>query len=243
MRHVNYARWAAYVIGLFSQAEGRVRRVLDAACGTGNFMIELEGAGYEVSGFDASPDMAQQALGKFRARQFFFVDESQPMNGAMPKLWCGDMRNMAVSKEFDATLCLYDSMNYCPELDSIAGVLYSMSASVRPGGVMIFDVCTEHNCRTHFANYHERDAIEHYSYTRWSYYEPQRRMQVNEFLLIDERDSARYREVHQQRIYRIDEVKALCDTKQWQLIGCYDGFSRRTGDENSDRVHFVLRRK
>jgi len=150
---------------------------------------------------------------------------------------------MAVSKQFDAALCLYDSMNYCPELDSIAGVLYSMAVAVRPGGLMIFDVCTEHNCRTHFLNYHERDAIEHYSFTRWSYYQPHERTQINEFLLIDERDGARYREVHRQSIYKIDEVMALCDTQQWRLMGCYDGFSRREGDESSDRVHFVLRRK
>jgi len=243
MRHVNYARWAAYVIGLFSHAEGRVRTVLDAACGTGNFMIELAGAGYEVAGFDASSDMVHQAHEKFRARRFFYPDESLQKNNSLPKLWCGDMRSIAVREEYDAALCLYDSMNYCQALDTVAGVLYSIVEVVRPGGLMIFDVCTEHNCRRHFANYHERDAFEHYSFTRWSYYQPRERTQVNEFLLIDEHDGKKFREVHRQRIYRIDEVKALSDTAQWQLMGCYDGFSRRAGDESSDRVHFVLRRK
>jgi SAM-dependent methyltransferase len=206
-------------------------------------MIELAAADFNVLGFDASPDMVHRAHEKFRARLFFYADKSQQKNIFLPKLWCGDMRRIAVREEYDAALCLYDSMNYCHELDSIAAVLYSMADAVRPGGLMIFDVCTEHNCRTHFLNYHERDAIEHYSYTRWSYYQPHERTQINEFLLIDERDGARYREMHRQRIYRIDEVKTLCDTVQWRLMGCYDGFSRRDGDEGSDRVHFVLRRK
>jgi len=207
-------------------------------------MIELSSAGYDVSGFDASFDMTHQARKKIQARRIFsFDDRSSPITDSPAKLWCGDMRIMAIRETFDVALCLYDSMNYCRELGAVAGVLYSMAHAVRPGGLMIFDVCTEHNCRTHFANYHERDAIEHYSFTRWSYYQPHGRMQINEFLLIDERGGARYREVHQQRIYRIDEVKTLCDTPQWRLMGCYDGFSRREGDESSDRVHFVLRRK
>lgn len=206
-------------------------------------MIELAGAAYEVAGFDASSDMVQQAHEKFRARRFFYTDESQQKKNLLPKLWCGDMRSIAVCKEYDAALCLYDSMNYCQELDTVAGVLYSIAEVVRLGGLMIFDVCTEHNCCTHFANYHERDAFEHYSFMRWSYYQPRERMQINEFLLIDERDGERYREVHQQRIYRIDELKALCETPQWRLTGCYDGFTRREGKESSDRVHFVLRRK
>ncbi len=206
-------------------------------------MIELAAADFSVSGFDASPDMIRQAREKFRARRFFYPDEPLHKNNLPPKLWCGDMRGIAVRTKYDAALCLYDSMNYCQELDTVASVLYSMSAAVRSGGLIIFDVCTEHNCSTHFANYHERDAFEKYSYTRWSYYQPRERTQVNEFLLIDERNDKRYGEEHRQKIYRIDEIKALCETAQWQLMGCYDGFSRRTGDESSDRVHFVLRRK
>lgn len=150
---------------------------------------------------------------------------------------------MAVRKIYDVVLCLYDSMNYCRELGAISTVMQSVSESVRPGGLLIFDVCTERNCRTHFVNYHERDAVDHYSFTRWSYYQPRKRMQINEFLIIDERDHSRYHEVHQQKIFRIDEVKALCNSTQWLLLGCYDGFTRHAGHENSDRVHFVLRRK
>lgn len=244
MRHVNYARWATYVAGLFSQAEGSVHTVLDAACGTGNLMLELASAGYEISGFDASADMVFNAHRKFQARQFLLSEEILRKEGrARPKLWCGDMHRLAVRARYDAALCLYDSMNYCQKLEAIAVVLQAFSEIVRPGGLMIFDVCTEHNCVTHFANYHERDAAGHFSFTRWSYYQPRRRMQINEFVIVDERDQSRSREVHQQRIYPVDDVKALCDNAQWRLHGCYDGFSRQTGDENSDRVHFVLRRR
>jgi SAM-dependent methyltransferase len=244
MRHVNYPRWAAYVAGLFSLADGRVRTVLDAACGTGNMMLELAGAGFEVSGFDASVSMVQQARHKFEARRVLFPDDQARKNGSqLPMLWCADMQRLAAHKLYDATLCLYDSMNYCPTLEAISGVLRSGSGIVRQGGLLIFDVCTRHNCVTHFSNFHERDAMGPLSFTRWSHYQPHQRTQVNEFLIVDERDKSRFREVHRQKIYPVAEVKRLCDSPEWHLLGCYDGFSRQTGDENSDRVHFVLRRR
>lgn len=167
MRHVNYARWAAYAIGLFGHAEGRVRCVLDVSCGTGNVLIELAQAGYEVWGVDYSPQMLHQAMRKLQARGLAIAGSES----GCAKLWCGDMRSLGVRASCDAALCLYDSMNYCLELDSIVATLRSIARVVRPGGLFIFDVCTEHNCRTHFADYYERDATEHYSYTRHSYFQ------------------------------------------------------------------------
>jgi SAM-dependent methyltransferase len=244
MRHVNYARWAAYVIGLFGHAGGKVRSVLDVSCGTGSVLIELAYAGFDVWGFDYSPHMVQQAKRKFQARGLAVAGGS-PLHrraGGSSKLWCGDMRSFGVRASFDVALCLYDSMNYCLELESIGAALRSIANVVRPGGLLIFDVCTEHNCRTHFADHYERDATEHYSYTRHSYFQPRRLMQVNEFMIVDEREPTRRREVHEQKIYRLDALRALCDLDRWRLVGCYEGFTRRTGDENSDRVHFLLKR-
>ncbi|MFQ5750570.1 MAG: hypothetical protein ACE5HI_01115, partial [bacterium] len=51
-----------------------------------------------------------------------------------------------------------------------------------------------------------------------------------------------YKEVHQQRIYRIDEIKRAIPLDCFKIVGIYDGFSNRLGSEKSDRVHFVLKR-
>lgn len=245
MRHVNYARWAAYVIGLFGQAEGAVRSVLDIACGTGSLLIEIAGAGYEVFGFDLSPSMVQQAQRKLQARWLvpngLHLPEKQVSRTG--HLWCGDMRCFAVRKPVDVALCLYDSINYCEGIASVAQVLMTAAAAVRRGGLLIFDICTERNCQTHFANYYEHDGTADYSYTRRAHFQPRQRQQINEFLIVNEHDHSVHLELHQQKIFRVDRVRALCDNQWWHLLGCYEGFTRRTGGENSDRVHFLLKRR
>jgi len=245
MRHVNYSRWAAYAIGLFHQADGAVRSVLDVACGTGSLMVEIANAGYEVSGFDFSFRMVKQARQKLEARRLISFNPSSPTADApaIPKFWCGDMRGPGVRESFDVALCLYDSMNYCPGLNAVAEALHGIAGAIRSGGLLIFDVCTERNCRAHFNNYYERDGAAEYSYTRHSYFDRRRHKQMNEFLIVDECDGSRYWEVHEQKVFHIDELRALCNNEHWGLLGCYDGFTRRPGDENSDRVHFLLKRR
>jgi hypothetical protein len=49
-------------------------------------------------------------------------------------------------------------------------------------------------------------------------------------------------EIHQQKIYRIDEIIKVIPRDRLQVVGIYDGFSMKTGSEDSDRVHFVLKR-
>jgi SAM-dependent methyltransferase len=238
MRHVNYKRWALYISDLFQLAEnGRVARVLELACGTGSMLAELAQADYQVFGMDLSFDMVQQAAGRLSKRQ--------TANGKrQDRLWCGDMKSFAVTAPVDAVICLYDSFNYCVEPESARRLLQRAAAAVRPGGLFIFDVCTERNCRRHFLNYYERENYLEISYIRHAYFKPLRKIQVNEFFIKDTfRRSSTVRERHEQRIYALQEIHDMIDPQQWAVAGCFDGMSHRPGSEKSDRVHFVLRRK
>lgn len=237
MRHVNYKRWALYIGELFKLAEnGRIVRVLELACGTGNMLAELAQAGYQVFGMDLSLAMVQQAAGRLSKRP--------TANGKrQDHFWCGDMKSFAVASPVDAVICLYDSFNYCVEPEGARGLLQRAAAAVRPGGLFIFDVCTEHNCRRHFLNYYERASYLEVSYIRHAYFKPRRKIQVNEFFITDTfRRGPAVRERHEQRIYSLQEIYGMIDPQQWTVAGCFDGMSRRPGSEKSDRVHLVLRR-
>jgi len=246
MRHVNYKRWALHIIDLFKLAEGvRVDRVLEIACGTGNMLVELARAGYQTFGLDLSFDMLQQAarrLSKLHAAS----DCEQLAACNLPlatRLWRGDMQHLAVATPLDAVICLYDSFNYCVEPERARRLLQRVSEAVRPGGLFIFDVCTERNCRRHFLNYYERESYLEISYVRHAYFKPYRKIQVNEFFITDTlRRGPTVRERHEQRIYSLQEINDLIDPRQWAVAGCFDGMSQKPGSEKSDRVHFVLRR-
>ena len=79
------------------------RQVLDLACGTGNMAIRLAKRGYKVTGVDSSKDMLDVARDK-AAREGLCLSFVQQ-----------DMRYLESEKQFDAAVCLFDSLNYLLE--------------------------------------------------------------------------------------------------------------------------------
>ncbi len=244
MNHVNYRRWADYIIALFDLAteplssnhyprpHERVTTVLELACGTGKVLVELSRSGFEVYGLDLSPEMARYAAQRLRHEKF----ES--------RVWCGNMQHVATGIHMDAVICLYDSMNYCRHPHEMARVFEGMAHVVRPGGLFIFDVCTRWNCWKNFRNYVERDSFQNFSYHRHSYFHPIGNLQYNEFLIVDDRNPGpTLREKHVQRIYSLSEIRRLAANGFWEEVACFSGMSQRPGSERAERVHFVFRRK
>lgn len=231
MRHVDYGRWAKHLESLFSLADVPVKRVLDLACGTGSLLLKLIDLDFEVAGFDASEEMINMAHEKAKKK------------GIKISIWRGTMENFRVKKPFHACVCTYDSMNYCKDLNACHNVMSHVADALCAGGVFIFDICTEKNSRNFFKNYYEKDRINDYHYIRQSFYLKKQKIQVNEFVISSNSNSkAMVRELHHQRIYRIDEILNIIPRNQFNVVGIYDGFSRRPGTENSDRVHFLLKK-
>ncbi len=231
MRHVNYGRWAAYLCKLFKKAEGEVSQILDIACGTGSLLAKLANIGFRVTGFDMSPAMVRMAKAKV-------LNCDQPV-----PLWCGSMMDFGVQSKFDSIICTYDSINYCLKQEAYEATLLHSAQAVRPGGLFIFDVCTQKNSRMHFKNYYENDGNGEYDYIRQSFYSPGHNIQTNEFIITRNSGAqTSFKERHQQRIYRISDLLQSIPADLFDVIGVYDGFSLRAGSEKSERVHFVLKR-
>lgn len=92
-------------------------RVVEAACGTGNFLVHLA-RHYDVGGFDLSPDVLAIARTK--------------VPGA--HLWTADMTDFALERPADALVCLFSSFGYvAPERIPAAAACFFRA--VRPGGV------------------------------------------------------------------------------------------------------------
>jgi SAM-dependent methyltransferase len=113
------------------------RRVLDVACGTGKSFVPLVERGYDVSACDLSPGMLAVARRRLPDPARAFV---------------ADMRALPPSGEFDLVTCLDDSVNYLLEPRDLEAALASMRATLRPGGLLIFDTNTLLTYRTSFAS-------------------------------------------------------------------------------------------
>ncbi len=97
-------------------------RVLEAACGTGNYLVPLSEP-FRVSGLDIHRGMLDVARAKV---------------GDDVSLLCADMREFELDSPVDAVVCLFSSIGYVrPE--GLARALAAFHRAPRPGGVLIVE--------------------------------------------------------------------------------------------------------
>src|SRR5207249_2778368 len=83
---------------------------------------------YEVTGVDLSEEMLGVARKKVRG----------------VRLFQGDMRKVALGEQFDAVLCVYDSINHLVRFRDWEAVFRRAREHLVDGGVLLFDINTEH---------------------------------------------------------------------------------------------------
>jgi SAM-dependent methyltransferase len=229
MRHVDYVHWANHVHSLLRRHGGDPHHLLELACGTGSVACALAAQGCAVTGYDISEEMICVAREKAHAQ------------GDLLRFHVGDLRDLGEIGPFDGAICLYDSFNYLLSLADVALALGQVHDVLSPGAVFIFDVCTERNSVDHFGDVRDTERGPGFVYSRHSYYDADERLQFNTFNIRLE-DGSRRQEKHVQRIYLHDDLVACIDASPFDLLEALDGFTQRRGSEESDRVHFVLRR-
>jgi SAM-dependent methyltransferase len=105
-----------------------VRRVLVAACGTGNAAVELARRGLEVTGFDLSPAMLAVAAAKRRA------------GGSRVGLVVGDLRAVPLGDGWaDLVLALNASLNYLLEPAELLAALGHLARTAAPGATVVVE--------------------------------------------------------------------------------------------------------
>lgn len=139
----DYARWLGAIEGLARTHGLCGRRLLDAACGTGKSFAPLLERGYEVTGFDISPEMLD------RARR----------PGA--ELFVGDLRQVGRVGSFDLITCLDDALNHLHEPEELLAALRGFRRNLAPRGIAVWDVNTLAMYRSAFARDEvtERDGV------------------------------------------------------------------------------------
>jgi len=102
--------------------------LLELACGTGRTAVEMEKLGYQVVATDYSEDMLACARRRARAA------------GSQCVFHCQDMRQLNLpGQTFDAAICLFDSIGYAQDDESIVNTLRGVRDHLAPGGVFVFE--------------------------------------------------------------------------------------------------------
>jgi SAM-dependent methyltransferase len=122
-RAAPYDRFADLCLEAAAAQRTRVRRVLVAACGTGNAAVELAGRGLAVAGFDLSEAMVAVAWEKLPGR-----------------IVVGDLRAVPVRDGWaDLVVCLNAGLNYLLEPAEVVAALGHLGRATAPGGTVVVE--------------------------------------------------------------------------------------------------------
>lgn len=228
MAHVDYDAWGRHLARLWRRSGADPSSILELGSGTCPFSRrDVFPAGAKVVYSDLSPFMLGYADGSANGGRVAANALALPFKGP-----------------FQLCLMVYDAFNYLMTEEDVLRCLSEARRVLAPGGLFIFDVTTEANSRAHFEDMLDFGELEGCTYVRESRYDREARLQRNDFTFFVEGEAGNFRKVkesHQQRIYRLSKVKALARKAGFQVEGCFDGFTLRPGDEESERIHFVLR--
>lgn len=103
--------------------------MLDLGCGTGTMLIDVRDAlpSWRLAGCDASAGMLRVARRKRGAQGIVWV--RAPLEQPLP-----------FAPVFDACGAFYDTINHLPDERALGRAFAAMSAVLRPGGLLVFDV-------------------------------------------------------------------------------------------------------
>lgn len=111
------------------------KTALDLACGTGSLAVLLAGEGLSVLGVDASEEMLTEAYAKAMALDNppYFIRQK--------------MQRLRLPEPVDFAVCCLDGINYLTDPADCRETLRRVFASLRPGGLFVFDINSEHKLR------------------------------------------------------------------------------------------------
>ncbi|MCA9772986.1 MAG: methyltransferase domain-containing protein [Myxococcales bacterium] len=107
-------------------------RMLDLACGTGTFALEMASRWWEVVGVDLSPQML--AIARDKAARAGLAHRARWIEA--------DMRDVKIEGDVDVAVCWYDSLNHLLSVEDLGVTFERVAAVLKPGGLFVFDVNT-----------------------------------------------------------------------------------------------------
>ncbi|MBI2297569.1 MAG: class I SAM-dependent methyltransferase, partial [Armatimonadetes bacterium] len=210
-----YAAWVDYLELLGGQWGASGGPLLDLACGTGSVGLELARRGCRVVGADRSASMLAEGRRKARAARLPVLFVRQ------------DMRALGLAAAFDRVVCLFDSLNYLLEPAGLAAAFRGVAASLRPGGLFIFDLNTERALADDLFTRDEPNAeVPH----RWrSRYDAATRIATVDL------------EFRLPRAHRPREVRAAAEAAGLDTLAVYEAYTLELPRPGCDRVFYVCR--
>ena len=213
---------------------GKPQTAADLGCGTGSLSIRLEAENVAIYGIDYSADMlsiAAQKASSVRAGTVRWIQQ--------------DMRHWQTPEPVDAVYSFCDSLNYITARSDLAQVFYQTKLNVKPGGVFLFDLLSEFQ----YEQYERQQPFvlndDDLAYIWTCEYNNEQKMIEHELTLFVQEGECyrRIDEIHRQRAYSHETVKALLTENGFELVDLSADFREEPPNEHSVRLFYTAVRK
>ena len=233
MNNVPYEKWTDYLQSLLREHGVKDGLVLELGCGTGSVTELLAQRGYDMIGIDNSMDMLEIAM------------EKKLESGLDILYLLQDMREFELYGTVAAIVSICDSINYITEEEDLLEVFKLVNNYLDPGGVFIFDMNTIYKYKEIIGERTIAENCEEGCFIWDNYYDEED--QINEYdlaIFIPEGEDGLYRkyeEIHYQRAYELEKVKALLEEAGLAFVAAYDAFTKEPVREDSERIYVIAK--
>ena len=234
MDNVPYREWGRYIEERLKEYGIKDGLVLELGCGTGSMTELLSEAGYDMIGVDSSSDMLEIALDKREktGRDILYLLQ--------------DMREFELYGTVRAIVSVCDCVNYVTEDEDLVQVFRLVNNYLDPGGVFLFDFNTRYKYESVLGEQVIAEDREECSFIWDNYYDEEEKINEYELTLFvrcgEEEDIYRkYQEVHFQRAYTLEEMKALIESSGLMFVAAYDDYTKEAPGEESERIVVVCK--
>lgn len=233
MDNINYKEWGSYIVRLLKEYGVGSGIVLELGCGTGNICQYLSKKGYDVIGIDNSFEM----LG---------VANEKKMKSGQDILYLNqDMRDFELYGTVKAVISNCDSLNYILDKKDLLKVFKLVNNYLDPDGVFIFDLNTEFKY-TQIGDSVIAENRDDISFIWENTYSEKNKINRYDLTLFIKDDDGKYEkeeETHFQKAYSIDEIKEVLEKAGMEFVVAYNGFSKDSPGNDSERIHIIAREK
>jgi hypothetical protein len=154
---------------------------------------------------------------------------------------CCDMTQLPLKAKYDFIFSNFDGVNYILKQKSLLRLFNEVFGLLKRNAVFTFDVSLETNSLNFVISKSVEGRSNGYSFKRVSQYNKRNRIHSNHFYIRD-KFGIEYKEVHREKIYKIDTFFRLAEKAGLHIEGCYDCFTFNNLKPNSERAQFIMRK-
>jgi SAM-dependent methyltransferase len=222
MKRIKYNKWAEYLYEIVRKDCPKKSKVLELAAGDCSF------AKYFVKYY---PSITVTDL------SFCMLSKNNYLKNKV----CCNMLYLPFKSRYGLIYSNFDSINYILSGKLLIKLFSEISRLLNDDGIFVFDVSLENNSYIHVKKNNREGKYKGLTYRQTSAYNPDSGIHLNKFT-IKLANGDEYSEIHREKIYSFDTYFKLIDKTSLYVADCYEAFTFKPGNKNSNRILFVVKK-